>query len=302
MSKKRTIVILAVALVFLMARPLAAEKISLKLSYNFNSYTEGDLAEWIRGLNTLWQDYSSAYPGSVSGQFFVPQYGSNIEVELRIPIIKGFALNLAGNRTSGTEEGTVTYIRDTGNQDETQFLLNDISALNLKIGFSYQFAIPSLPALHIFANVGRHLLYINYDVIENYEAIFRKGNLEFTGSYERENSFSSDALGFYAGLGIEYDVVKYVAIVAEVEKIWSKVDGFKGSHLYQTFQEDALMNEENGKATLYYYERTRFDSPNQYPMLIGHLERPENEHFNNLRQGELNFSRFSVKLGVRFKF
>lgn len=302
MSKKRIIAILAVALVFLMARPLAAEKISLKLSYNFNSYTEGDLTQWIQGLNTLWQDYSSAYPGSVSGEFLVPNYGSNIEIELRIPVFMGFAVNLAGSRTSGMEEGTVAYVRDGGTQDETQYLLNDVSALNLKIGFSYRISIPSLPALHVVANGGRHLLYVGYDVIETYEAIFRKGSLEFSGSYERENSFSSDALGWYAGLGLEYDVVKYVAIVAEVEKIWSKVDGFKGSHLFQTFQEDALIREENGKATLYYYETTQFDDPTEYPVLTGHLDRPENERFNNLRQGELNFSRFSVKLGVRFKF
>jgi hypothetical protein len=302
MSKKRSLVILAVALVFLMARPLAAEKISLKLSFNFNSYTGGDLNEWVQGLNTLWQDYSSAYPGSVSGQFLTPKYGSNIEIELRIPIFKGFALNLAGSRTSGSEEGTVTYIRDTGTQDETQFLLNDVSALNLKIGFSYRFTIPSLPALHVFANAGRHLLYVGYDVIENYEAIFRQFNMEFSFSYERENAFNSDALGFYAGLGLEYDIVKYVAIVAEVEKIWSKVDGFKGSHLYQVFQEEALIDEEKGKATLYYYEATQFDSSNLYPVLTGYIDRPENEAFKNLRQGELNFSRLSVKLGVRFKF
>ena len=302
MRKKRILAIFAVALIFLMVRPLSAEKISLKLSFNLNSYTEGDLEEWIRGLNSLWQDYSAAYPGSLSGQFLAPSYGSNFEIELRIPVFKGFAVNLAGSRTKGTEEGTVTYLREGGTQDEMQFLLNDVSALNLKVGFSYRVALPPLPALQVFGTVGRHLLYVSYDVIENYEAIFRRGNLEFSGSYERENAFTSDALGFYAGLGIEYDVVKYVAIVAEVEKIWSKVDGFKGSHLYQEFQENALRKEEKGKATLYYYESMQFGSTTNYPMLIGHLERPEDDDFKNLRQGELNFSRFSVKLGVRFKF
>jgi len=302
MSIKKIAVILAVALLFLIVGPLSAEKISLKLSFNLNSYTEGDMEEWIRGNNSLWQDYSAEFPGSLSGQFLNPEYGSNFEIELRIPVFKGLAVNLAGSRTSGTGEGTVNYVREGETQEETQYLLNDVSALNLKIGFSYRFAIPPIPALHVFGNVGRHLLYIDYDVTEKYEAIFRKFNQEFSFSYERENAFNSDALGFYAGLGIEYDVVKYVAIVAEVEKIWSKVDGFKGSHLYQIFQEDALIDEENGKATLYYYESTRFDSPTYYPVLTGHLERPENADFKNLRQGELNFSRFSVKLGVRFKF
>jgi hypothetical protein len=302
MSKKRILAILAVALVFLMVRPLSAEKISLKLSFNINSYNEGDLKEWVRGLNSLWQDYSTEFPGSLSGQFLPPNYGSNFEVELRIPLFKGLAVNLGGNRTSGAEEGTVNYVREGGNQEEVQFLLNDVRALNLKIGISYRVAIPSLPALQVFGTVGRHLLYVDYDVIENYEATVRKLNQEFSYSFERENSFKSDALGFYAGLGVEYDVMKYVALVAEVEKIWSKVDGFKGSHLYQIFQENALVNEEKGKATSYYYESNQFDSPTYYPVLTGHMERPEDDNIKNLRQGELNFSRFSVKLGVRFKF
>ena len=67
-------------------------------------------------------------------------------------------------------------------------------------------------------------------------------------------------------------------------------------------EEQALIDEENGKATLYYYEATQFDSPTEYPVLTGHIDPPDNERFTNLRQGELNFSRFSVKLGVRFKF
>jgi len=287
---------------FLMVRPLAAEKISLKLSFSMNSFSEGDLEEWVRSLNSLWQDFSTLNPGSLTGEFVAPGYGSNLEVELRIPVFKGFGLNLAGGRFSGTEEGSVAYIREGVNQEQNQTILNDVRALNLKIGFSYRVELPFLTGLHVFANAGRHLTFAKYEHKDNWQSILRLSGFEFLSAYERKNSYTSDALGFYAGFGAEYDLVKYIAVVFEVEKVWSKVDGFKGSHYFKLFTDRDTLLLEEGTATLFYYEATPFALPDFYPTLAGHIDRPEGEMFQNIRQGELNFSRFSVKLGVRFKF
>ncbi|MBN1224090.1 MAG: hypothetical protein JXB23_12655 [Candidatus Aminicenantes bacterium] len=302
MTKKRAFLLLVFIVGFFLVRPLCAEKISLKFSFSMNSYTEGDLEEWVRSLNSLWQDFSTLNPGSVTGEFIAPSYGSNLEVELRIPIYKGFGLNLSGSRLSGSEEGEVVYIRDAANQEQNQYIMNDVRALNLKIGLSYRAEMPFLPGLHVFANVGRILTFTKYDVQDNWQSILRLSGMEFLNAYEKENSYSSDGLGFYAGLGFEYDLVKYVALVVEVEKAWSKTDGYKGSHYFKIFTDSDTLLLEEGTATLFYYESTQFALPEYYPILNGQLERPEGETFQNIRHGELNFSRFSVKLGVRFKF
>lgn len=299
-KKFPTLLILALALVF--TQPMYAEKISMKLSFNTNSYGTGDLETWIPSLNSQWRDYSIEKPGTVVGEFVAPTYGPNIEIELRIPIYKGFGLNFAGSRLSGLEEGEVTYRREDGIQEETQYLVNDVSGLNLKIGFSYAAELPFLKGLHLFGNVGRHVIYAKYKVENNFFGTTEAAGREFLYESRLENSYSSDSLGWYAGLGVEYDVIQHVAIVFEIEKIWSKVAGFKGSHVFKFYQDEVLVTDDSGKASLYYYEDQMFGLEKYYEILQGHIDTPEDESIRNLRSGELNFSTLSFKFGIRFKF
>ncbi len=296
------LIVFTLALTLFFSHPVRAEKISLKLSFNTNSYSEGDLGTWISSFNSQWQDYATEYPGTLSGKFVAPSYGTNFELELRIPIYKGFGLNFAGSRLSGSAGGEVTYTREGGTQTEDQYLLNEASGLNLKIGFSYATELPFLKGLHLFGNVGRQLMYAKYNVVNNYTATTEALDREFQYEFKQENSFKSDSLGWYAGLGVEYDVAQYIAVVVEIEKIWSKVDGFKGSHLYQFIQDGELVIDESGKASLYYYEDQKFGLDKYYENLQGHIDKPDNDSIRNLRSGELNFSTFSVKFGIRFKF
>jgi opacity protein-like surface antigen len=308
MGIKKIPVYFILILVLLFAYPLYAEKISLKLSFNTNSYADGDLKTWVQSLNTQWRDYSTEFPGSVTGEFAVPSYGSNIEIELRIPIFKGFGLNLAGSRLSGSEEGEVTYRREESNQEEAQYLLNDVSGLNLKIGFSYAAELPFLEGLHLFGNVGRQLIYAKYDTINNRFQFTETFGSEFTYEGNQENSFKSDSLGWYAGLGVEYDVIQHVAIVFEIEKIWSEVAGFKGTHLYNFITtrngivDDELSFSEEGKASIYYFEDQIPSLEKYYEFLEGYIDQPDKESIQNLRSGKLNFSTLSLKFGIRFKF
>jgi len=302
MGTKKIPTLLLLTLTLLFTNPVYAEKISLKLSFNTNSYAEGDLETWIPSLNSQWRDYSTEYPGTVAGEFVVPTYGSNIEIELRIPIYKGFGLNFAGSRLSGLEEGEVTYTSEDGMQNETQYLLNDVSGLNLKIGFSYAAELPFLKGLHLFGNVGRHVIYVKYKVENNYLFAIEALGREFLYESKQENSYSSDSLGWYAGLGLEYDVIQHVAIVFEIEKIWSTVAGFKGSYLYKFYQDDVLVIDESRKASLYYYEDQLFGLEKYYEILQGHVDTPDDESIRNLRSGELNFSTMQLKFGIRFKF
>jgi hypothetical protein len=302
MCTKKLLILLILTLALIFTQPVYAEKIGLKLSFNTNSYAEGDLETWIPSLNSLWRDYNTEFPGRLAGEFVVPTYGSNIEIELRIPIYKGFGLNLAGSRLSGLEEGEVTYTKESGMQEEVQYLSNDVSGLNLKIGFSYAVELPFLEGLHLFGNAGRHFIYAKYKVENNYLLTIEVFGREFTYESKQESSYSSDSLGWYAGLGVEYDVIQHVAIVFEIEKIWSKVDGFKGTHLNKLYQDEVLVTDETGKASLYYYEDQMLGLDKYYKILQGHADTPENESIRNLRSGELNFSTLSLKFGIRFKF
>lgn len=308
MNKKRTIISLFIISFLIAFHPALAEKISLKLSYNTSSISGSDLNTWLESLNSIWNDWQKAKGGQVEGHFELFSYGPKYEVELRIPISWGIALNLSGNYFNSAKEGNIAYQSDTGKQSESRFIRNEISAIPLKIGLSYSYPVPIIENLYVFANVGRHIIFVQYKTTEDWEAFFKSFGEEFHYWYKKDNTFRSEALGFYASLGVEYDLIKYIAVVVEAEKIWSRVDGFKGPHSFKGVHpgfgdpKNGFIFEESGKASLYFYEENPYWTEKYYPALSGHKKRPDKEEFRNLRQGEFSFSDFSFKIGIRFKF
>lgn len=298
MNNRKRVLLLFIAVLFLFFRPVSAEKISLKLSFNTNFIGDGDINTWVESFNSLWTDWQNSKGGQLRGEFVPIHYGNSYELELRIPIVAGFALNLSGTRHSSQKEGQIFYVNEGGDQEETHAINNKVTAIPFKIGFSYSMALPYVSDLYVNANIGRHIVFVQYKNIEKYEAIFFSTGNEFAYWFEKDTKFNSESLGFYASLGLEYDLVRFIAFTAEVEKVWSNVDGFKGPFTYTSFD----VPNESGKASLYYYESNQWDLNRSFSTLSAHEKKPEEDYIRNIRQGKLNFSGISLKIGIRFKF
>ncbi|MFH1944589.1 MAG: hypothetical protein ABIK95_03080 [Acidobacteriota bacterium] len=278
--------------------PVGAENVSFRITYDLNSIGGGDVNSWLSAANTLWQDWSKNVGGQLTGEFFPIEYGSSYQFEMRIPIYKGFALNLGGTYLTSTSEGTVDFSGDSGQQNESQRLWNQIKAIPVKIGFSLNLRMPFFPKLLVTTGAGRHIVFVRYNTEDRYDASFSTGGQDFNYWYERSNSYKSEALGFYMTAGIELQVFKFLALVGEFEKVWSEVDGFKGEFTYSDFSDTNT----NGKASLYYYENAAFGLEGHYPVLAGHENRPVGSTISGVRQGKLNFSGQSLRFGIRFIF
>lgn len=279
----------------------AEDYISLKFSYAGNTADPGDVNTWVNSFNQLWVDWQQAYGGQLQGGFTPLEYSAGLEVEIRIPILSGLALNLAGSGLTSSGEGQIEFANQSTGLNETQFISNKISATPLKIGFSYTYPIPYLDGLYVTAQAGRHMIFYKYDLQDSYTAEIARGSNVYEYWYEKSQSFRSEALGYYISLGAEFDIIKYIAVVLEGEQVWSTADGFKGPHSYQGFLGDNPFSE-SGKASLYYYESSQWDLGRYYSVLTGHPRPPEEDYIRNLRQGEFQFDNFSIKLGIRFKF
>lgn len=291
---KKALVLTAVLSLFVC--PLRAEKISLRFSLCTTNVAGGDINTWLESFTQLWQDWQNANAGTVQGLFSPLDFGSTFEVELRIPIVAGFALNLSGSRLSTLQEDTITYQTSGGAQTEQHGLRNRILALPFKVGISYSF--PVWKGLHILVQGGRQIIFVRFENRESYQAVFLNEGREFSYWFEKDGRFRSEALGYYASLGAEFDIVSFLALSAEAEKNWSDVSGFKGPYAYRDFQGQ----DDSGEASLYFYESNQWDLDKYYALLTGHLERPEGPQIRSLRQGELSFSGFSFKMGLRIKF
>jgi len=285
-------------LFFLLCQQSRADKVGLKFSYTTNSISNGDINTWIDSYNSLWNDWLAQKGGQLTGQFEPIQYGPSYELELRIPIFKGFALNLSGTYLASVKEGRVEYSNPASQQNETHFVKNHVTAVPLKIGFSLSVPLPVFPRLIFFAGGGRHIVFVRYRLWESYDADFTLEGQTFEYWYDQSDDLSSEALGFYATGGVEFNIFQFVSIVIEAERTWTKVDGFKGSHSY----DDYLDQKEGGKSSLYYYESSQYGLGKSYPLLSGQRVRPDESSFQNIRQGKLNFSGISFKFGIRFKF
>lgn len=307
MTEKRGILIICVACFLAVASPLMAESISIKFSYNTASINKGDLNTWIESYNSLWHDWQSRWGGQLDGQLDPVKYGPRYEVEIRIPIILGLSLNLAGSSFSSAEEGTIQFVDGTRNQTEKDFSRNEVKGFPIKIGFSYIQPLPFLENLYVFGGIGRHIAFLKYTYLQDYELSI--SNLSYT--LAKENTYNSEALGIYATLGFEYDLIKNIAVVVEAEKIWSKADGFKGEFTSELIDPvENTRTTEAGKASLYFYENKQWWNDRYYYSFSGHEVKPEESDdyptgvvdIQNLRQGEFDLSTFSFKIGFRFKF
>lgn len=288
-------------LLIVILHPVQGKGVSLKLSFGPNYIQKGDINDWIESLNSLWAEYKDTFGGSLSGQFENLSYKSSIEGELRIDLISGLALNLAVSYLSGKKEGTIDF-QQQGVQEVSHFLMTEVKALPLKLGLSYTYPLPK--NFNICLGVGRYIIFVQYTTQENYEVDFIGAGEDYWR--KKDNKFRSESLGYYASVAGEYNLTEFLAIGIELEKVWSNVDGFKGPYTLEEFksweQPDNQKYIEEGKASLYYFESNDNLLNQYYIELSGEKERPEELGIKNLRQGELNFSGLSLKLGFRFKF
>jgi hypothetical protein len=303
-------------LLTLMLQPLLAERVSVKLSFMTNSLSGEEINSWISATNTKWRDLQALRGGDLQGQFQPIDFGSSLEAELRVPLYKGLAFNVAGSFFSAEAEGQIEYNRGNGTEVAQQFIRNTVSAIPVKIGLSYAFPLPALPRLKLLAGLGREIIFVKYKSTNNFEDLFSQG-VDLRYWFEKDSTFNSEKLGWYFNFGAEFDLLDFLAVVAEAENVWgAAVDGFKGPESYRGFLGSSSNQEQfdiNGKPSLYYYEERGGLLNDYYPTLSSYYnfpedagasgyQRPEGENFKNVRQGVLEFNTFSLKLGIRLKF
>ena len=269
---------------------------SFKLSFGTNFTELGDINTWIDSLNSFWTDWRALAGGNLSGEFDKLSRKLNIEGELRVNIYSGLAFHFAASSIRTKKESTISFRKSEGNQKAVHFLLNEIKAIPIKIGLSYMY--PLNARFNIFANAGRQIIFVQYNTKENYEFTQIIMGTEFAQWHNKDDKFRSEALGFYFAVGFEYNINNFLSVGIEGENIWSNVSGFKGEHLFENHQDAS----ETGNASLYYYQIKYDTLTGYYNAFTGHEEKPEGSEFKDVRQGEIDFSGFSLKLGIRFRF
>jgi len=305
LTKKRVIIcaILVLSLVFLsrIASPEETEnfepRLSIKLSGGL-SYMLGG------GINThlkSYDDYLSAMTDYEGDKIRRLQYIPEFEGELRWDITSKFAVSVGIGYISGKNKSYLEYegpfpFQTSSNPTQQYFLKPEAKTVPLKLGIYYTLSLS--PGINLFLNSGFGYYFSKCSL---YKKHISSSWSIFQIYYTKEEQYDvrADSLGFNGGIGFEYDIANNLVIVLEIQGRYAKAKNLKGNKLFSVW--DVSYMEEEG--TLYIGERDMTDEGyGKYcPDLMISQSTPSGDEYRNIREAVLDFSGFSLRVGIRIK-
>jgi hypothetical protein len=263
------------------------KKVGLKISSGPSYLTIGDKNTSNQGWLDSGRDLSDLTGGSISGEYKTLHWGWEFAGDLMFELSSQFAASLGIEYiwiNEGRDSSNITVISDgitTMNTHDTK-----ISAVPLTAGIHYFFPVSSMAKVSLNAGVGYYFAkYVNDYRLENDVGYW----------FTRSPDTKGNGLGIQGGIGLEYSISENVAIVLEGFGRYAKISGFEGT--------ESVANStgwsDSREGTLYYYEVDR--GTGWYPVVQLWETAPSGENVRAVREAEVDFSGFTVKIGLKFK-
>jgi hypothetical protein len=123
---------------------------------------------------------------------------------------------------------------------------------------------------------------------------FRENNTPYR--QDTESTGSGGGIGFHGGIGFEYALSETVAIVIEGYGRYAKISGFEGTRN----QSDTNNVNTSAEGTYYTHERLVW-SGDWLTRVSLSTEPPSGADIRNVRDYEIDFSGFAIKVGLKIK-
>jgi len=230
-------------------------------------------------------------------------YGSDLEVELRLDISPKFAVSVGIEYMS---EKTKSYFEYTGpfpfqalfEAKQNYFIKPKVKTIPLKLGIYYTLPLSSRINLILNSGLGYY-----FSKASLYKCHWSSNYGGYMIIYTKEENYdvSSKGLGFHGGIGFEYNIANNLALVLEVQGRYARIKNLKGNRFYNlTFGVNPGVEEEG---ILYIGERdlTVEGYGENCPDLIISQSKPSGDEFRGVREAVLDFSGFSLRAGIRIK-
>ncbi|UCH96437.1 MAG: hypothetical protein JSV88_06190, partial [Candidatus Aminicenantes bacterium] len=160
-----------------------------------------------------------------------------------------------------------------------------VNAIPVKIGVYYCFYRSSKFRFFTSGGIGYYFSNMSEELLNRVGQGYRiQGNQEAKG----------EGIGFHGGMGFELDVAKSIAFVVEGYGRYAKIKGFKGEK-----SSDSSGVRESMRGSLYYYEL--YSPYGWYPCIGIFDEVPGGVNRRNVREAALDFSGFTVRIGVKIR-
>ncbi len=238
----------------------------------------GDINDGARGLADF---YSEALAAEGTGDVDPVRLGLVYGIELSIPLLPNLFVGMGGDYFESEETSRVEYSAVEGtNVFKTR---PKIQALPLRVSLSFY------PSETFYLKAG-----VEYTFAEAF--YFYRFDTE-NGWEEWQGEAKAQDFGFLGGFGFEWKLFKPVRFVIEALGRYAIIKGFEGENTYRDSTHPP--NTEDGK--LYFYQGTT-PSGKTVPLLFIRETEPSEPDVSDLKEAALNFSGFSLRVGIKIRF
>ena len=286
--------IMIIIFFFLAGSGKAKPRFSFKLAGGYGTISTGDLNTIINSIDSSFRDLVGVTALFIEDEQENLNSGPDFEGE--------FIINLTEKVGIGIGSG---YIH-RGKNNETGFIYGSLlsfnaaletmgSAIPVKISAYYFFPIKSRMNIYLKGGIGYYFGKLAYDSKLDAQ-IFIFG----LPSWDRSMDMKDNTIGLNGGIGFEYDIAKNIGLFVEGAARYARLNDWKGDEIYT----DVEGKTDKISGTLWYCEALHDQTGIYYPSFKVSKNKPSSEAGSNrnIRKAEIDFSGFSLRLGIRIKF
>lgn len=173
----------------------------------------------------------------------------------------------------------------------------EVSAVNFKLGTYY--TIPLVRRIYLFLDGGIDY-YISKAHLHKYHKIL--GPISIYDSLilkEEDYDVTANGLGFHGGIGFEYKILDDLSLVLGFQGRYARIKNLKGTEMI-TERIGIDPEEREGEGVLHIGEKMWLGE--YFPDLIIFESQPSGGEFRNVREAVLDFSGYSLRLGLKINF
>jgi hypothetical protein len=264
-------------------------KFSIDVKWGPRYISIGDINKNLEAFDSYLSEMTSCEGDKIKR---LNNYKKTVEGELRLDVSSKFAIGVGIEKISEKNESLLEFTDPFpihgGDLFHTISTKPEVSAVNLKLGTYY--TIPLVRRINLILNGG-----IDYYISKASFYRYHEFHPEiFIWPYEKEEEYDINArrFGFHGGIGFEYRILDDLSIVLELQGRYARMKNLKGTKI--------ITDEGEEKGILYIGEKKWFDE--YCPDLIISPSRPSGDEFRNVREAVLDFSGYSLMLGIKLNF
>ena len=295
MKRKSVLLSLTILCIFLLSTTGNAQdflkKFSLKFSGGLGSTAGGDFNAFADGLNSLAADLVPFLGLTKTGELENPNWGIDFEGELVFSLSRNFGVGLGAGYHKRSKETSLKMALEPLSSVSLTWE-PELTIIPMNLSGYYFFPIGSKMNAFLKAGIGYCVAKVYLKLREEYTSF-----LGLEGWDEDEFEAKNSGFGFQGGLGIEYNLTGTISLFAEGMGRYLKITGWELEGT--TTNASGVIK---GSGTLWYLEEFFEANGKYYPGLQISEQKPTYPAYRNVREAEVDFSGFSLRVGIKIRF